>query len=207
MARQFISSGSGFEREIGYSRAAVDGNWIFVSGTPGFDHATVTVPENLAAQTGQRLRDIPAVLEQAGSSLKDVVRITHVSPGASEFPQCWPILRRHRDEVRPAMMLSAGLSDRPLGQGRGVPCHVLTRHGRRPYGRAGVALATRLTSRVFGRVPIELPNGPGRAPVHAVILRAWRKPPDPANPTPPCCRISAARRPCSRWSWSPSWWW
>jgi len=112
MTRQLIGSGSTFEQEIGYSRAVVDGNWVFVSGTTGFDYSTMTIPDSLPEQTEQCLRNIEAALRQAGSSLKDVVRVTYVLPSSAEFPECWPILRRHFGEIRPAaMMISAGLSD------------------------------------------------------------------------------------------------
>jgi enamine deaminase RidA (YjgF/YER057c/UK114 family) len=110
--RQLINSGSTFEREIGYSRAVVDGDWIFVSGTTGFDYQTMTIPESLAEQTEQCLKNIQSALAQAGANLGDVVRVIYVVPKADEFPECWPILRRYFAEVRPAaMMISAGLAD------------------------------------------------------------------------------------------------
>ena len=116
MTRQLISSGSTFEQEIGYSRAVVSpdpgGDWIFVSGTTGFDYATMTIAGDVVEQTDQCLRNVQAALEQAGSSLADVVRVTYVLPDAADFPQCWPTLRRYFGDVRPAaMMISAGLAD------------------------------------------------------------------------------------------------
>ena len=112
MTRRLISSGSSFEREIGYSRAVVDGEWIFVSGTTGFDYQAMTIPEGLAEQTEQCLRNIQSALEQAGASLRDVVRVRYILPKAEDFPQCWPILRKYFDDVRPAAtMISAGLAD------------------------------------------------------------------------------------------------
>ena len=112
MTRRLISSGSTFEQEIGYSRAVVDGEWVFVSGTTGFDYASMTIPDGVAEQTEQALRNIEAALAEAGASLRDVVRVTYVLPNGSEFPECWPILRRHFGEIRPAaMMISAGLAD------------------------------------------------------------------------------------------------
>jgi len=112
MTKQLISSGSPFEEQIGYSRAVVAGNWIFVSGTTGFDYATMTISDSLAEQTEQCLKNIDAALAQAGSSLKDVVRATYVLPNAAEFEQCWPILRKYFGETRPAvMMIAAGLTD------------------------------------------------------------------------------------------------
>lgn len=112
MTRQLISSGSSFEHDIGYSRAVVDGDWVFVSGTTGFDYATMTIADGLLEQTEQCLKNIAAALEQAGSGLHDVVRVTYVLPNGAEFPQCWPVLRKYFGEIRPAaMMISAGLAD------------------------------------------------------------------------------------------------
>ena len=112
MPRQLISSGSTFEAEIGYSRAVVDGDWIFVSGTTGFDYSTMTIPDGLVEQTEQCFRNIESALRQAGSSLADVVRVHYILPNAAEFPECWPVLRKHFGEVRPAAtMIAAGLYD------------------------------------------------------------------------------------------------
>ena len=112
MTRQLISSGSTFEQEIGYSRAMVAGDWVFVSGTTGFDYSTMSIAEGLLEQTEQCLKNIASALQQAGSSLADVVRVTYVLPNGAEFPECWPVLRKYFGEVRPAaMMISAGLAD------------------------------------------------------------------------------------------------
>jgi enamine deaminase RidA (YjgF/YER057c/UK114 family) len=110
--RRLISSGSTFEEQIGYSRAVVAGDWVFVSGTTGFDYATMSIADSVLEQTEQCFRNIDAALRQAGSSLGDVVRVTYVLPDAGEFEQCWPVLRKHFGTVRPAaMMISAGLAD------------------------------------------------------------------------------------------------
>ena len=110
--RKLISSGSRFEAQIGYSRAVVAGEWVFVSGTTGFDYSTMSISTDLLEQTEQCLKNIDAALRQADSSLKDVVRVTYVLPDGSEFQQCWPLLRRYFGEVRPAaMMICAGLAD------------------------------------------------------------------------------------------------
>ena len=107
-----ISSGSTFEEQMGYSRAVVDGDWVFVSGTTGFDYAAMTIADDIVAQADQCFRNIAAALEQAGSSLADIVRVTYVLPDASLFPQCWPVMRHYLGDVRPAaMMISAGLAD------------------------------------------------------------------------------------------------
>ena len=111
-ARQLISSGSSFERDIGYSRAVVQGPWVFVSGTTGFDYATMTISDDVAEQAGQCLRNISAALQQAGATLADVIRVTYILPRAEEFPACWPVLRNSFAEIRPAAtMISAGLAD------------------------------------------------------------------------------------------------
>ncbi|MBK6388303.1 MAG: RidA family protein [Rhodoferax sp.] len=112
MNRERISSGSTFEAQIGYSRAVVAGDWIFVSGTTGFDYATMSIADDLLEQTEQCLKNIESALKQANSSLNDVVRVTYVLPNGSEFEQCWPVLRKYFGDVRPAaMMISAGLAD------------------------------------------------------------------------------------------------
>jgi len=112
MARKLISSGSTFEAQVGYSRAVVAGEWVFVSGTTGFDYSKMSISDDLLAQTEQCLKNIEAALKQADSSLKDVVRVTYILPNAAEFEKCWPILRKYFGDVRPAAtMISAGLAD------------------------------------------------------------------------------------------------
>ena len=112
MPRRLISSGSTFEQEIGYSRAVVEGDWIFVSGTTGFDYSKMTISGDLLEQTEQCFRNIELALKEAGASLRDTVRVTYVLPDAADFPKCWPVMRKYFGEVRPAaMMLAAGLSD------------------------------------------------------------------------------------------------
>jgi enamine deaminase RidA (YjgF/YER057c/UK114 family) len=112
MTRRLISSGSEFERQIGYSRAVVAEDWVFVSGTTGFDYATMSISDDLIEQTEQCFRNIEAALRQAGASLRDVVRVTYVLPDGGEFERCWPVLRKHFGDVRPAaMMICAGLAD------------------------------------------------------------------------------------------------
>ncbi|HXR64072.1 MAG TPA: RidA family protein [Rudaea sp.] len=112
MKRMLVSSGSTFEREIGFSRAVVQGDWVFVSGTTGFDYSTMTIAEGIQEQTEQCLKNIESALLKAGSSLADVVRVTYVLPDARQFPQCWPVLRKYLGDIRPAaMMFSANLLD------------------------------------------------------------------------------------------------
>lgn len=112
ITRTRISSGSSFEQDIGYSRAVVAGDWIFVSGTTGFNYDTMTISDDLLVQTEQCLKNIESALQQAGASLQDVVRVTYVLLNGGEFPQCWPVLRKYFGSVRPAaMMICAGLAD------------------------------------------------------------------------------------------------
>jgi enamine deaminase RidA (YjgF/YER057c/UK114 family) len=112
VARKLISSGSRFEDRIGYSRAVVDGEWIFVSGTTGFDYKTMSISDDLLEQTEQCLKNIEATLHQADATLSDVVQVLYILPNASEFEQCWPVLQRCFGDVRPAAtMISADLAD------------------------------------------------------------------------------------------------
>ncbi|HEY2780151.1 MAG TPA: RidA family protein [Steroidobacteraceae bacterium] len=112
MTRRLISSGSKFEQEVGYSRAVIDGEWVFVSGTTGFDYATMTISDNLLDQTEQCLKNIQSALRQAGADFPDVVRVNYIVPKGERFPDCWPVLRKYFGASRPAMtMISAGLLD------------------------------------------------------------------------------------------------
>lgn len=112
MSRKLISSGSPYEERIGYSRAVVDGDWVFVSGTTGFDYSTMTISSNIVEQAEQCMKNIDAALQQAGSSIKEVVRVTYVVPNRGDFEQCWPVLRKYFGDVRPAAtMISAGLAE------------------------------------------------------------------------------------------------
>ena len=112
MGRQLISSGSTFEEQIGYSRAVVVGDWVFVSGTTGFDYGTMTISDDVVEQTAQALANIAAALHQAGSSLDEVVRVTYVLPDGALFERCWPSTRKAFSSAKPAaMMIEAGLSD------------------------------------------------------------------------------------------------
>jgi enamine deaminase RidA (YjgF/YER057c/UK114 family) len=112
MSRRLIDSGSPFERDIGYSRAVVDGEWVFVSGTTGYDYASMTIAPDIASQCDQAMRNIEAALHQAGASLEDVVKVTYLVPEAGEFPACWPVLRRYFGSIRPAAtMMAVGLAD------------------------------------------------------------------------------------------------
>ena len=110
--RRLISSGSTFEQDIGYSRAVVDGDWVFVSGTTGFDYATMTIADDVAQQAEQCLRNIEQALAEAGATFADVVRARYILPDPADFPLCWPALRQAFGQTRPAAtMIAAGLAD------------------------------------------------------------------------------------------------
>ncbi|MGQ4416660.1 RidA family protein [Streptomyces sp. SAS_269] len=110
--RRAILSGSVFEEQIGYARAVVDGDWVHVSGTTGFDYATMTISDDVVEQAEQCLRNIEAALAEAGCGFPDVVRVRYLLPERADFEPCWPVLRGRFGEVRPAAtMLVCGLAD------------------------------------------------------------------------------------------------
>jgi formimidoylglutamate deiminase len=110
--RRLISSGSTYEEQIGYSRAMVDGDWVHVSGTTGFDYATMEISDDVVEQAEQALANVAAALAEAGCSFADVVRVRYLLPRASDFEACWPALRRAFGDVRPAAtMQECGLTD------------------------------------------------------------------------------------------------
>lgn len=110
--RQHHDSGSTFEREIGYSRAVRDGEWVFVSGTTGFDYTTMTISDDMATQARKCLANIDEALRALGSQLADVVRVIYVIKPGADFSEAWPVLREAWASIRPAaMMISAGMSD------------------------------------------------------------------------------------------------
>lgn len=110
--RQAVLSGSVFEERIGYARAVVDGDRVYVSGTTGFDYATMTISDDVVEQAEQCLRNIGAALEEAGCGFADVVRVRYLLPAREDFEPCWPVLKRYFGEVRPAAtMLECGLAD------------------------------------------------------------------------------------------------
>jgi enamine deaminase RidA (YjgF/YER057c/UK114 family) len=112
MTRQLISSGSKFEAEMAYSRAVVEGDWIFVSGTTGFNYASMEISEDVAAQAEQTFLNIKAAMEKAGFGLEHIVRVHYIVPNAADFQACWPILKKFLGSVRPAAtMFVAGLAD------------------------------------------------------------------------------------------------
>ena len=107
-----ISSGSKFEADIGYSRAVVDGEWVLVSGTTGFNYATMTIEDDVVAQCEQTLKNIEAALKQANASFQDVVRVHYLITKAEDFEKCWPVVGKAFGTVRPAIVVMVvGLTD------------------------------------------------------------------------------------------------
>ncbi|GAA3987531.1 hypothetical protein GCM10022247_02280 [Allokutzneria multivorans] len=107
-----VRSASRFEDEIGYARAVVVDGWVHVSGTTGFDYATMTISEDVVEQAEQCLHNIGAALAEAGCSFSDVVRVRYLLPDRADFEPCWPVLRGRFAAVRPAAtMLVCGLAD------------------------------------------------------------------------------------------------
>lgn len=100
--KKLISQGSTFEEAIGYSRAVVDGDWIFVAGTTGYDYTTMSISDDVIEQAEQCLKNIEWALNQADASLSDVVRVRYILPNADDFEPCWPTLRVAFSEIRPA---------------------------------------------------------------------------------------------------------
>lgn len=115
MSRKLISSGSEFEGKIGYSRAVVDGDFVFVSGTTGFDYDTMSISEDVVEQAEQCFKNIQAALLEAGSDLAGAVRIRYILPNKADFEPCWPVLQKYLGSVRPAAtVFEAGLLDEQM---------------------------------------------------------------------------------------------
>jgi enamine deaminase RidA (YjgF/YER057c/UK114 family) len=112
MTRRLISGGSAYEAKWGYSRAVVDGDFVFVAGTTGFDYATMTISSDPAEQTRQCLRTIDKVLTEAGSSLKDIVRARYYLPDRADWEACGAALGEAFRDIRPAAtVIFCGLAD------------------------------------------------------------------------------------------------
>ena len=108
--RKLISTGSPFERSAGYSRAVVQGDWCFVSGTTGYDYSSMTMPESVEAQTQNALSTIAKALGEAGFSMADVVRAHYYVTEASFADRVFQLLGAVFDDIRPAAtMVVCGL--------------------------------------------------------------------------------------------------
>ncbi len=115
MKRQLISSGSEFERRIGYSRAVVDGQYVFVSGTTGYNYNTMSISDDPVEQAEQCFKNIEKVLDEADSGIDRIVRIRYIFPNVSDFEPCWPVFNKYLGKVRPAAtMIVAGLLDEKM---------------------------------------------------------------------------------------------
>lgn len=112
MNRRLISSGSDFEAKIGYSRAVVDGDYVFVSGTTGYNYQTGTISDDVVEQAEQCFKNIQKALQEAGSSLDQAVRVHYIFPNKSDFEPCWPVFAKYLGVSRPACtVIIAGLLD------------------------------------------------------------------------------------------------
>lgn len=115
MARKHVSSGSEFEIKIGYSRAVVDGDYVFVSGTTGYDYTTMTISDDPVEQCVQCMKNIEQALNEAGSSFSNVVRVHYIFPDRRDFEPCWPTLRKYLGTASPAAtMFVAELIDEKI---------------------------------------------------------------------------------------------
>ncbi|MES2665604.1 MAG: RidA family protein [Pseudomonadota bacterium] len=105
-----ISTGSPFEKTMGYSRAVVKGGWCFVSGVTGYDYATMVMPEGIADQAHNCFATIDGVLQTAGFSMSDIVRVQYTVVSADLVTDLVPVLGRALGDIRPAAtMVIAGL--------------------------------------------------------------------------------------------------
>jgi enamine deaminase RidA (YjgF/YER057c/UK114 family) len=112
VTRRLITSGSSFEEQIGYSRAVVDGDWVFVSGTTGYDYSTMRIADGVVAQCEQAFQNIEVALREAGAKMADVARVTYIVPDRADWEPCWPVTRKWLGTARPAAtLMHAGLMD------------------------------------------------------------------------------------------------
>ena len=112
MKKRLINSGSTFETKIGYSRAVIQGNWVFVSGTTRYNYRNMTISDDIVEQTEQCMLNIKETLNNANAALSDIVRVTYILPEVKEFEKCWPVLKQYLGDVKPAAtMFSAGLAN------------------------------------------------------------------------------------------------
>ncbi len=112
LSRKYISSGSEFESKIGYSRAVVDGNYVFLSGTTGYNYETMSISSDPVEQAEQCFKNIENALIQAGSSIDDIVRVHYIYPNRLDFEPCWPVFKKYLVNAKPAAtMFVAGLLD------------------------------------------------------------------------------------------------
>jgi len=111
MSRRLISTGSPFEKTAGYSRAVIDGDFAFVSGTTGYDYATMTMPADVTQQTRNCFKTIEAALKDGGFALADIVRATYYITNAAEADAVFAVCGEKLGDIRPAatLLVVAGL--------------------------------------------------------------------------------------------------
>lgn len=111
MSRRLISTGSPFEKTAGYSRAVVDGEFCFVSGTTGYDYATMTLPADVASQARNCFKTIAGVLKEAGFAMADIVRATYYITDAADADAVFAVCGENLADIRPAatLLVVAGL--------------------------------------------------------------------------------------------------
>lgn len=102
MSRKLLSTGSDFEKTAGYSRAVVQGDWCFVSGTTGYDYQTMTMPDDIQTQTENCLNTIRETLKKAKFALEDIVRVNYYITHAALADDVFPIVGKCFENVRPA---------------------------------------------------------------------------------------------------------
>jgi enamine deaminase RidA (YjgF/YER057c/UK114 family) len=102
MGRKLLSSGSRFEQEVGYSRAVVDGDYVFVSGTTGYDYQSMSIDDSVVVQADQCFVNIQQILKEAGGTVKDIVRVSYILPNRDDFESCWPVFQKWLGDIRPA---------------------------------------------------------------------------------------------------------
>jgi enamine deaminase RidA (YjgF/YER057c/UK114 family) len=115
LSKKYISSGSEFESKIGYSRAVVDGDYVFVSGTTGYNYETMSISSDPVEQAEQCFKNIEKALVQAGSNINSIVRIHYIYPNKLDFEPCWPVFKKYLSKAKPAAtMFVAGLLDEAM---------------------------------------------------------------------------------------------
>jgi enamine deaminase RidA (YjgF/YER057c/UK114 family) len=113
--RQLISTGSPFEKTMGYSRAVVQGDWCFVSGVTGYDYATMQMPDGVADQARNCFETIQKVLSEAGFSMSDIARVQYTVVNRDLVPDLRPILGEYLGDIRPAAtMIVADLIEQEM---------------------------------------------------------------------------------------------
>jgi enamine deaminase RidA (YjgF/YER057c/UK114 family) len=115
MNRINISSGSEFEEKIGYSRAVLIGNTVYMSGTTGYNYENMTISDDVTEQTKQAIENIKAALANAGATLEDIVKIVYIYPNPVDFEKCFPVLGSYFGNIKPAItMISSKLMDEKM---------------------------------------------------------------------------------------------